>query len=78
MSEFKEYLRRIWFGMYSRARGVEGSSGIEHVYIGEMKNGISGLPSWVRFATEEKKGAINYLGFLSVIDLGEVSFIIDS
>lgn len=76
MTVFKEYLRTIWFGMYSRSRGVEGSSGIEHVYIGEMKHGISGLHSWVRFATEEKKGDINYLGFLSVIDLGEVGTII--
>ena len=76
MKVFKEYLRTIWFGMYSRARGIEGSSGIEHVYIGELKRGISGLHSWVRFASEEEKGEINYLGFLSVVDLGEVGWLI--
>jgi len=48
------------------ARGEPDSSGFEHVFIGEAKNGeISGMHSWVRFYYLEK-GARNfdYKGFL--------------
>ncbi len=69
---FKEQMKNIWFGLYQRAPGKQGSSGFEHVFLGEFKNGISGLHSWVRFVTEEAKGDLNYLGYTRVLSLGKV------
>jgi len=72
VSSFKSYLRTIWFGMYSRSRGVVGSSGIEHVFVGEWKESdIQGLHSWIRYAILEQQGYINYLGYIRLINLGE-------
>jgi len=73
--KFKKYLHTIWFGMYSRASGVVGSSGFEHVFVGEMKNGISGLHSWVRYALLEQTGSINYLGYINDVLLGVSSML---
>lgn len=67
-------LRLIWFNMYSRGQGKIGSSGFEHVFLGELKNNqVSGLHNWVYFGEEEKKHEINYLGYMKKIDLGGVS-----
>ncbi|XP_032779443.2 poly(U)-specific endoribonuclease homolog [Daphnia magna] len=71
VERFKEQLRNIWFGLYQRAPGKQGSSGFEHVFLGEFKNGISGLHSWVRFVTEEAKGDINYLGYTRTMSIGK-------
>lgn len=67
---FKEQLRNIWFGLYQRASGKQGSSGFEHVYLGELKNGISGLHSWIRYGMEEAKGNVNYFGYTRMIHFG--------
>lgn len=72
VERFKEQLKSIWFGLYQRAPGKQGSSGFEHVFLGEFKNGISGLHSWVRYVTEEAKGDLNYLGYTRVLSLGKV------
>jgi len=74
-TRFREYLRTIWFGMYSRAKNVVGSSGFEHVFVGELKNGISGLHSWVRYAMLEQLGELNYLGYTQQIQLGVESML---
>jgi len=74
-THFKEYLRTVWFGMYSRSKHAVGSSGFEHVFVGEMKNGISGLHSWVRFASQELLGDINYLGYINDVQLGVESML---
>jgi len=72
LSVFKSYLKTIWFGMYSRSRGVVGSSGIEHVFVGEWdSSNIQGLHSWVRYAILEQPGYVNYLGYIRLINLGE-------
>jgi poly(U)-specific endoribonuclease len=64
MADFKHVLYDLWFAPYRRGSGYNGSSGFEHVFVGEEKNGkISGLHNWVQFYLEEKKGAINYLGW---------------
>lgn len=67
---FKEYVRTIWFGLYPRDGKNLGSSGFEHVYLGEFKKGISGFHSWLRFYKEELGGRMNYLGYIRNIDLG--------
>lgn len=71
----REFLRTIWFGLYSRGMGKIGSSGFEHVFVSEVKNGtVMGLHNWIFLSQEEKAERLNYLGWLKKIDLGNVSF----
>ena len=71
-ARFRDYLRTIWFGLYQRAPGKQGSSGFEHIFLGEWKNGISGLHSWIRYQLEESKGAMDYMGYIRTIPIGRV------
>jgi hypothetical protein len=71
---FKQVIKNLWFGMYSRAPGSQGSSGFEHVFLGEQKNGISGLHSWLRYNQEEASGNMEYLGFIKTVNVGRVGF----
>jgi poly(U)-specific endoribonuclease len=71
ISQLRNYYRTIWFGLYSRATGYVGSSGFEHVYLGELKSGISGLHSWYRYYLEEKAGRMQYLGYINKILMGD-------
>ncbi|KAI6226416.1 Endoribonuclease [Aphelenchoides fujianensis] len=46
---FKEAIRHIWFGVYSRADRKLGSSGFEHVFLGEIvekKMEVGGMHNW--------------------------------
>ncbi|KAF2897264.1 hypothetical protein ILUMI_08904 [Ignelater luminosus] len=68
---FRNILKEIWFNMYSRGGGKIGSSGFEHVFLAELKNGaVSGLHNWLYFKEEESKNTANYLGYMKNIDLG--------
>ncbi|XP_026801357.3 uridylate-specific endoribonuclease A [Pangasianodon hypophthalmus] len=59
--EFLYDLRMMWFGLYSRSSGTLDSSGFEHTFSGEIKNGIvSGFHNWVRFYLLEKSRLMNY------------------
>lgn len=72
--DFRDLLKQIWFGMYSRGGGRIGSSGFEHVFLAEIKNNaVSGLHNWVYFNAEELKKNANYLGYMKKIDLENVS-----
>ena len=43
------------------------SSGFEHVFVGEEKDGvIVGLHNWIQIYLEEKKGNLNYMGYIKV------------
>ena len=59
---FKSELRRYWFRRYSRSSGLAvDSSGFEHVFVGEVKNGkVSGFHNWIQFYDQEKKGNLQY------------------
>lgn len=63
---FKKLLHRIWFDLYYRERaGGADSSGFEHVFVGEIKdNKVTGFHNWVRFYFEEKKGNVDYKGYI--------------
>lgn len=44
----KANVKQIWFDAYSRAKGRMDSSAFEHVFFGEIKDGIvSGMHNWV-------------------------------
>ena len=38
-AEFRQLLAELWFSVYSRGKRILGSSGFEHVFLGEKKNG---------------------------------------
>jgi poly(U)-specific endoribonuclease len=63
-ADFRKAMSQIWFGDYGRS-GSGQSSGFEHVFIGEVKNGqVSGLHNWVRMYYLEQKGKLDYTGFI--------------
>ncbi|XP_037933502.1 poly(U)-specific endoribonuclease homolog [Teleopsis dalmanni] len=67
----RDLVKELWFTQYSRGNGKIGSSGFEHVFVNEVKNGtIIGLHNWVYFYDEEKAGHLNYKGYLNQLDLG--------
>lgn len=64
-SEFKRILNSIWFELYSRSGGRKDSSGFEHVFVGEVKNGsVSGFHNWIMFYLEEKRGKVDFRGYI--------------
>lgn len=75
-SSFRQAFQKIWFGAYSRQNGVLGSSGFEHVFLGELKNGVSGFHNWVFFAQEELNKNLNYKGYIKQFSLGSKGLVI--
>jgi poly(U)-specific endoribonuclease len=62
---FKEELRQYWFMPYTRSGGPLDSSGFEHIFVGEIKNGeVSGSHNWVNWYYEEKAGNFVYGPYL--------------
>lgn len=63
---FINLLHEIWFKLYYRERGGRpDSSGFEHVFVGEIKNDqVSGFHNWIQFYLEERKGNIDYRGYI--------------
>lgn len=61
---FKKELYRIWFNLYKRKTRND-SSGFEHVFVGEVKNGkVIGFHNWIQLFVEERKGNIDYQGYI--------------
>lgn len=62
-SDFQHLIFDLWLAPYRRVRDND-SSGFEHVFVGEERDGqITGLHNWIQYYLEEKKGKINYLGW---------------
>jgi len=71
-SEFIQLLKTLWFEVYSRGGRILGSSGFEHVFLGEQKLGkVQGFHNWFYFYYLENKGQVNYLGHWQAVPLGE-------
>lgn len=64
--EFQRLLHKIWFELYRRERGGrQDSSGFEHVFVGEVKDGdVSGFHNWIQLAIEEESGRLDYRGYI--------------
>ncbi|KAF5299099.1 hypothetical protein FQR65_LT09457 [Abscondita terminalis] len=76
-NEFKRVLKEIWFTLYSRSSGRLGSSGFEHIFLGEIKNNdVSGLHNWVYFNSQEMNNNLDYLGYLKIVNLGSKGHIL--
>ena len=59
-AEFEDLLSELWFSVYSRGKRIKGSSGFEHVFLGEKKNGaVQGFHNWVYFNHLEEMGEVN-------------------
>merc|ERR1711909_230038 len=72
--DWQRHLYDTWFGMYDRAptRTILGSSGFEHVFIGEIKNGaVGGFHNWFHWYYLEMRGELNYLGYWETAEFGE-------
>lgn len=68
----RDFLKQLWFNLYSRGKGKISSSGFEHVFVSELKNGeISGLHNWIYFSKEETANRVNYLGYLKYVQLND-------
>ncbi|XP_078039370.1 uncharacterized protein LOC144471323 [Augochlora pura] len=79
--EYKDTLRKIWFNLFSRGQGKIGSSGFEHVFMAELKNGqtqpeVVGLHNWIYYSKEEATGKVDYNGYLKKVDLGDKGHIL--
>ncbi|CAD6184134.1 unnamed protein product [Caenorhabditis auriculariae] len=64
---FRFWIGQLWFSHYSRALGKADTSGFEHVFLGEAKNGeVSGMHNWVRFYALERNASegFDYKGFI--------------
>lgn len=65
---WRSTLYRIWFKLYSRHPGVLGSSGFEHVFLGEIDDGqAKGIHNWVWIYKQEKLGNLDYKGQISSV-----------
>ncbi|XP_066941490.1 endoribonuclease CG2145-like isoform X2 [Macrobrachium rosenbergii] len=63
-------LKEIWFTQYKRAGRNIGSSGFEHVFVGELKGGkVSGFHNWLNFRKEEQDGDLDYKGYMKRVSL---------
>lgn len=73
--DHQKLLKELWFDFYPRNKNTnKTSSAFEHVFLAEAKKGkIIGLHNWIFFADAEKKGELNYKGWMKNVDLGEVS-----
>lgn len=61
-NEFINLLNDLWFGLYKREVQND-SSGFEHVFLGEIKDGeVTGLHNWIQLYDEEKSHRLDYLG----------------
>lgn len=68
VTDFCNLIYDLWLAPYRRV-SKDDSSGFEHVFVGEERNGkITGLHNWVQYYLEEKKGNIDYLGWVGKQD----------
>ena len=62
---WRSLLHKLWFQMYRRTSGGPiDSSGFEHVFVGEVKEGqVIGCHNWIQILVEESKKTLDYKGY---------------
>lgn len=73
-ADFKDVLKELWFNLYPRSSSsgtAVDSSGFEHAMVGETRGTVSGFHSWIQFYLEEKKGNLDYQGWVSKADVSK-------
>uniref|UniRef100_K3WX75 EndoU domain-containing protein n=1 Tax=Globisporangium ultimum (strain ATCC 200006 / CBS 805.95 / DAOM BR144) TaxID=431595 RepID=K3WX75_GLOUD len=61
---FKRKLDYLWFGLYRREAHND-SSGFEHVFVGEERDGkVMGCHNWLQIYNEERQGRLDYRGYI--------------
>lgn len=77
VAAFKKQLYQLWFEMYSSSgyyarKKIKDSSGFEHVFVGEEKEdyttgkgAVVGCHNWLQLYNEERKGFLDYKGYIS-------------
>lgn len=69
--EKKDTLRNIWFSQFNGA-----TSGFERVFTSERYGvDLLGVQDWLYFGYQESKGRIDYMGYIDILKLGDVSFV---
>ncbi|XP_045596807.1 endoribonuclease CG2145 isoform X2 [Procambarus clarkii] len=69
-SSLQSTLKDIWFTLYRRGGRNIASSGFEHVFVGELKDGkVAGFHNWLNFRKEEQEGDLDYKGYMKFVDL---------
>lgn len=62
--DFRRELLDLWFQLFSKDARNDSSS-FEHVFVGEVRHGkVSGFHNWIQLYLEEKKGNIDYRGWI--------------
>ncbi|XP_070555155.1 uridylate-specific endoribonuclease-like [Ptychodera flava] len=73
INAFREEVKSMWFTHYSRTTSSD-SSGFEHVFVGEVKNGaVSGFHNWIQLYLQESSGNLDYHGYIEQQDNGVLS-----
>lgn len=71
----KNKIKTLWFQPYFRCGSncqTLGSSGFEHVFVGESKEGhVIGFHGWLHFHLEEQADNLNYYGYLNHVHFGK-------
>ncbi len=75
-AQLKTKLFKLWFELYSRGRGnPPDSSGFEHVFVGEERDGkILGMHNWLAILCEERRGNLDYKGYIKPRRRGRNTF----
>lgn len=61
---FRQLLFDMWFAFYRRDSWND-SSGFEHVFVGESRDGrTSGFHNWIQFYIEESRNRLDYRGYI--------------
>ena len=56
--------KHLAFFVYNATRNLD-SSGFEHVFVGESRNkDVLGFHNWIQFYLQEKRGLVDYQGYI--------------
>ncbi len=61
----RDFIDTAFFNMYVRCSSVEGTSGFEHSFCGEIDDSqVKGYHNWISFYLDELNGDLDYTTFI--------------